>query len=103
MTRGADTLMPPEAPLAMPAQDFASEFRDGNAPGTEAPARLAIWRWLAFAPAVVGTAGLTWVMQDWFSDQGFSTLEIVLLTLIAFNFFWICFTARVLKMIIVDL
>jgi membrane glycosyltransferase len=85
-------LMPPEAALEMPAQDFSRAFRDTSAPPQTTPRRLVLWRWLAFAPAVAGTAGLSWVMQDWFADQGFSTLEIVLLALIAFNFFWICFT-----------
>ena len=31
-------------------------------------------------------------MHDWFTDGGFSALEVALLALIAFNFFWICFT-----------
>ncbi|KAE9631452.1 glucans biosynthesis glucosyltransferase MdoH [Parasedimentitalea maritima] len=85
-------LMPPEQPLAMPAQDFATHFHDSAAPGQSAPQSVALWRLLAFSPAMVGTGLLTWVMQDWFADGGFSGLEIVLLVLIAFNFFWICFT-----------
>jgi membrane glycosyltransferase len=85
-------LMPPEQPLAMPAQDFAADFRDENAPVQPAPAHVALWRGLAFSPAMAATAALTWVMYDWFTADGFMPLEGVLLALIAFNFFWICFT-----------
>ncbi|NIZ59941.1 glucans biosynthesis glucosyltransferase MdoH [Sedimentitalea sp. CY04] len=85
-------LLPPEQPLAMPAQDFSADFQDRAAPSQPQPQPVALWRVLAFSPAMVGTALLTWVMQDWFADGGFSVLEMVLLTLIAFNFFWICFT-----------
>ncbi|MGR3614421.1 MAG: glucans biosynthesis glucosyltransferase MdoH [Paracoccaceae bacterium] len=89
----SDSLMPPEQPLNMPAQDFAAEFRDGNAPlALAAPAHVALWRGLAFSPAMAATAALTWVMYHWFTDDGFTRLEGVLLSLIAFNFFWICFT-----------
>ncbi|AZV77764.1 glucans biosynthesis glucosyltransferase MdoH [Parasedimentitalea marina] len=85
-------LLPPEHPLAMPAQDFSTDFQDHNAPIQQPPQSVALWRILAFSPAMAGTALLTWVMQGWFADGGFSGLEMVLLTLIAFNFFWICFT-----------
>jgi len=85
-------LMPPKKPLAMPEQDFSAEFRDYAAPDQRAPQNVALWRLLAFSPAMAGTGLLTWVMQDWFADGGFSALEVVLLALIAFNFFWICFT-----------
>ncbi len=85
-------LLPPEQPLAMPAQDFAVDFQDSSAPGQRPPQSVALWRILAFSPAMLGTGLLTWVMQGWFADGGFSALEMVLLALIAFNFFWICFT-----------
>jgi len=85
-------LLPPDQPLAMPAQDFSTDFQDHNAPIQQPPQSVALWRILAFSPAMAGTALLTWVMQGWFADGGFSGLEMVLLTLIAFNFFWICFT-----------
>lgn len=85
-------LLPPEQPLAMPEQDFTVDFRDSAAPNQRPKQTVSLWRILAFSPAMVGTGLLTWVMQDWFADGGFSVLEMVLLTLIAFNFFWICFT-----------
>jgi membrane glycosyltransferase len=85
-------LLPPEQPLAMPAQDFSADFQDHDAPSPPQPQSVALWRVLAFSPAMAGTALLTWVMQGWFTDGGFSALEMVLLALIAFNFFWISFT-----------
>ncbi len=88
----AEPLMPPLQPLAMPEQDFARPFHDHNAPEFEPPRHLALWRLLAFSPAMLATAVLTWVMQGWFAKGGFMALELVLLALIAFNFFWICFS-----------
>ncbi len=88
----AEPLMPPQQPLAMPEQDFARPFHDHNAPEFEPPRHLALWRLLAFSPAMLATAVLTWVMQGWFAKGGFMALELVLLALIAFNFFWICFS-----------
>ncbi len=85
-------IMPPESPLDMPVQDFSAPFRDARAPGAEATRDVALWRVLAFSPAMVATAGLAWVMLGWFSDQGISAAETVLLVLICFNFFWISFT-----------
>ncbi|MEX0367148.1 MAG: glucans biosynthesis glucosyltransferase MdoH [Ruegeria sp.] len=85
-------IMPPEAPLPMPAQDFRAGFRDADAPAREAPRMVAWWRVLVFSPAMAATLALVWIMQDWFSDEGISVIEGVLLTLISFNFFWITFT-----------
>ncbi|MEX0319363.1 MAG: glucans biosynthesis glucosyltransferase MdoH [Ruegeria sp.] len=85
-------IMPPEAPLRMPAQDFRAGFRDADAPAREAPRMVAWWRVLVFSPAMAATLALVWIMQDWFSDEGISVIEGVLLTLISFNFFWITFT-----------
>ena len=85
-------IMPPENPVAMPPQDFGAAFQDADAPGEGADADVALWRVLAFSPAMVATAALLWVMTGWFSDQGINLTEAILLTLIAFNFFWIAFT-----------
>ena len=41
---------------------------------------------------MAATVALGWVMQGWFAADGTTMLEWVLLTLIAFNFFWITFT-----------
>ncbi|MGR3759751.1 glucans biosynthesis glucosyltransferase MdoH [Roseobacteraceae bacterium NS-SX3] len=87
-----EPLMPAERPLAMPEQDFAAGFRDQDAPEAEAPRQVSLWRMLAFSPAMAATAALSWEMQGWFAADGFALLEIILLALIAFNFFWISFT-----------
>lgn len=85
-------LMPSENPLDMPEQDFSTPFHDETAPNTAPEQQATLWRWLSFAPAVVLTAALGWVMQGWFVDDGVTLLEGILLTLIVFNFFWISFS-----------
>lgn len=84
-------IMPSPAPLPMQAQDFSTGFRDAQAPQEVATQGVALWRVLAFSPAMAATLGLLWVMGDWFSDSGISLIEGILLALIAFNFFWIAF------------
>ena len=85
-------LMPPRSPLEMSEQDFTAPFRDLSAPEVDPPKQVALWRILAFSPAMLATAALTWVMQGWFAEGGFTWLEVLLLALIAFNFFWISFS-----------
>ncbi|MCF6234524.1 MAG: glucans biosynthesis glucosyltransferase MdoH [Rhodobacteraceae bacterium] len=84
--------MPPESVVAMPPQDFGAPFQDADAPGAGPDDRSGLWRVLAFFPAMAATFGLLWVMVGWFADMGLSGVEATLLTLIAFNFFWITFT-----------
>ncbi|MEO1107596.1 MAG: glucans biosynthesis glucosyltransferase MdoH [Pseudomonadota bacterium] len=84
-------IMPPEAPLAMPAQDFSAGFRDAEVPSSKHRSA-GFWRALAFSPAMVATLGLLWVMTDWFGAEGINLVEGILLALISFNFFWISFT-----------
>lgn len=85
-------IMPPEAPLQMPAQNFSAGFRDAQAPSNHGKASAGFWRALAFSPAMVATLALLWVMSDWFGAQGINVIEAILLALISFNFFWISFT-----------
>ncbi|NOD92056.1 glucans biosynthesis glucosyltransferase MdoH [Ruegeria sp. HKCCD4884] len=85
-------IMPPEAPLAMPAQNFGAQFRDAEAPSGKRGSSAGFWRALAFSPAMAATLGLLWVMSDWFSAEGINLIEAILLALISFNFFWISFT-----------
>lgn len=109
--RGVDpspaSMVPPEAPLAMPAQAFNRRFRDESAPCTPdadpQTRHVALWRWLAFSPAMLATLALAWVMQGWFAVGGTTVLETVLLVLIAFNFFWICFTVSTVLLGLVSL
>ncbi|WP_282021867.1 glucans biosynthesis glucosyltransferase MdoH [Ruegeria faecimaris] len=84
-------IMPPEAPLAMPEQNFSAGFRDAQAPRSR-QASAGFWRALAFSPAMAATLGLLWVMTDWFGAEGINLIEAILLALISFNFFWISFT-----------
>lgn len=80
-------IMPPEAPLQMPAQNFSAGFRDAQAPSNHGKASAGFWRALAFSPAMVATLALLWVMSDWFGAQGINVIEAILLALISFNFF----------------
>ncbi|WP_158964409.1 glucans biosynthesis glucosyltransferase MdoH [Chachezhania sediminis] len=82
-------LMPAESPLAMPAQSFRADFRDGAAPEMAPGKQVVPWRLLAFGPALAMTGALIWIMVGWFGGDGLSWLEGVLVALIAFNFFWI--------------
>ncbi len=85
-------MMPPEAPLPMPEQDFHARFRDGHAPGPQPITGQRRWRLAAFAPAVAATVLLLWVMHDWFSDRGLTWVEALLLWLVGFNVFWLALT-----------
>lgn len=98
-----EPLMPPLRPMAMPEQDFTAPFHDANAPVSDPPRQVALWRFLAFSPAMMATAALTWVMQGWFAKGGFMALEVVLLALIAFNFFWISFSVSTVVLGLVSL
>ncbi len=91
-SKSFSSLLPPEAPLEMPEQDFSAEFRDQAAPQSPRDRKTTFWRVLAFSPAMMATLSLSWVMQGWFAVGGTTVLEIVLLVLIAFNFFWITFS-----------
>ena len=85
-------IMPPEAPLAMPAQDFNTGFHDARVPSIRGDRSAGLWRALAFSPAMAASVALLWIMADWFDAEGINMVEAVLLALISFNFFWISFT-----------
>ena len=85
-------IMPAECPRPMPVQDFGSTYRDDQAPGTAPDNDVALWRVIAFSPAMVATGGLLFLIYGWFSEDGIGVVEGLLLTLICFNFFWITFT-----------
>ena len=84
--------MPPEAPLAMPAQDFSAGFRDARVPSSTKTRSVGLWRALAFSPAMAASLTLLWIMADWFDAEGINLVEAILIALISFNFFWISFT-----------
>lgn len=85
-------LMPAECPLDMPIQCFGRDFNDHRAPGPTQEDKVSLWRLAAFSPACGATSALAYVMAGWFAQDGFMGLEILLLVLIAFNFFWITFS-----------
>ncbi|MFD3190641.1 glucans biosynthesis glucosyltransferase MdoH [Sedimentitalea sp. HM32M-2] len=96
-------IMPPRAPMAMPEQDFATAFRDRGAPGAAPVRGIAYWRLLAFSPAILATLALTWAIHGWFDDGGINAVEMLLLVLICFNFFWIAFTVSTVALGLVSL
>lgn len=89
-------LTPPEQPLSMPMQDFDAPFVDADAPRTARKMSLwaqPIWVRLAvFGPSIAATVALWSVIRDWFTTDGLSGSEVLLITLICFNFFWICYS-----------
>ena len=87
----------------MPAQDFRAGYRDADAPRQEPKRDVALWRVLAFSPAMAATLALLWIMRDWFADGGISLVEGLLLTLISFNFFWITFAVSTVTLGMVSL
>ncbi|MEL7100594.1 MAG: glucans biosynthesis glucosyltransferase MdoH [Pseudomonadota bacterium] len=78
----AAALMPPPAPLAMPAQDLRSAPGRGRDRGRP-------WRLAVFLPALVVTGLLLWGLQGVFAAGGMSALEWVLLGLIGMTFVWV--------------
>ncbi|MEM9031802.1 MAG: glucans biosynthesis glucosyltransferase MdoH, partial [Pseudomonadota bacterium] len=81
--------VPPEAPMPFPAQDLAAPFSDTAAPeGTPCPSRWA-WRAGVFLPTLLATGLIIALFTDFFAIGGLSPFETVLISMIAFTFFWI--------------
>ena len=78
--------------MAMPTQNLGAAFTDDVAPGVTEQGQTPGWRLISFGSALVATAGFFHAMWTWFADDGINRVETVLLCLIAFNFFWLCFT-----------
>ncbi|MEL6619358.1 MAG: glucans biosynthesis glucosyltransferase MdoH [Pseudomonadota bacterium] len=78
--------MPPQAPLAMPAQNLA---RAPQAVRRLVNARSPVWRLAVFLPAVAGTALMIWGLSTLFAASGMSSLEYLLLGLIGLTFIWV--------------
>ncbi len=83
--------MPPEAPLAMPRQDFS----DRPVPRHALPRwRLStiLWRVGAFGPALLLTFSLIEGLLNWFSAGGVTASEAAAVILIGVTFVWVSLT-----------
>lgn len=87
MTQYSAAHMPRRAPLDMPVQDF------GVSPEPRAIHRASwsdrLWRFGAFAPALVLTLSLLVGMTDWFASGGVTLLETAVIFLIGMTFIWV--------------
>ncbi|MBM2576572.1 glucans biosynthesis glucosyltransferase MdoH [Jannaschia sp. Os4] len=81
--------MPPEAPLAYPAQDFARPFHDDAAPGHVAGWGTRAWRAAILLPALLSTGVLLWAVLARFDADGTTAMEVALAALMAAGVFWI--------------
>ena len=81
--------MPLAAPSPMPVQVLDKPYRDPNAPATRSSRTTFVWRALAFLPALLSTIVLMSLFLGWFSDNGLSTFESIVIGLMGFTFFWI--------------
>ena len=92
MDRDIDSLMPPLSPLSRATQNLDRPFLDSNAPPLRFESTVLFWRFGAFFPALLATLGLFLTILGWFDSGGYSSIEVLLITLISFNFFWISFS-----------
>ncbi|WP_424933797.1 glucans biosynthesis glucosyltransferase MdoH [Amaricoccus macauensis] len=100
---GRDTpLMPPEAPLQRPIQNLYAPYRDTAAPGVQSGPNVGLWRLATFLPAIVMTAGLIAAFTEWFSPDGHTSFEILLIILIATTFFWIALSVSTVTVGIIN-
>ncbi len=84
-----DAWMPEAAPISVPVQALDRHFRDPLAPDTQSSPATQLWRALTFLPAVVSTIVLMSLFTSWFSADGFSPFESIVIALTGFTFFWI--------------
>jgi len=85
-------LLPPENPLIMPVQNLGQEHQDVAAPGLKSSFMTAIWRIAVFGPTISATLGLLGILWTWFKPDGLTVIEICLIFIISFSFFWILLT-----------
>ncbi len=81
--------MPADAPLALPEQNLRVPFRDPGAPGCTKERSRWLWRLATFLPAIAATLMIVALFTDFFVMDGLSPFEALLISLIAFSFFWI--------------
>ncbi len=81
--------MPPTAPQPMPVQALDKPYRDTAVPQAPSSAQTFVWRIATFLPAVLATLGLVSLFVRWLAADGYSVMELVVVTLVASTFFWI--------------
>lgn len=81
--------MPPPAPLSRPIQLLDQPYRDASAPEVKHRTATPLMRCMAFLPAVVATLAIAWGFAEWFAMNGLVTFEVLIISLVAFTFFWI--------------
>ena len=84
-------LLPPEAPLAMPEQDF-SQWRGGRPP-VLSPWRTRAARLFVFVATALLVGFGTWQMYQVVGQSSATTLQILLVALFALTFCWIALAA----------
>jgi len=90
MAASCDTpMMPPEAPLAMPAQTFESAPHMARRPIPRARRTDLLWRIGAFGPAVALAMSLMLGLAWWLSRGNATWGEIVVVLLIGTTFVWV--------------
>ncbi len=76
----------------MPVQNLGQEHQDVAAPGLKSSFMTAIWRIAVFGPTISATLGLLGILWTWFKPDGLTVIEICLIFIISFSFFWILLT-----------
>ena len=80
--------MPEKAPLEMREQNFG-QAPSANASGPSVQTSDRIWRFAAFAPAMLVTMLLTYAISNWLSKGGVTVLEAIIVILVGLTFVWV--------------
>ncbi|MEM6385829.1 MAG: glucans biosynthesis glucosyltransferase MdoH [Pseudomonadota bacterium] len=92
MTEYAASIMPPRAPLEMRAQNFSNVASTRKMVSAGRPVNL-LWRLAAFLPTLTLTAAISFSVMRYLSLGGVSTVETVVLCLVALSTVWLVFSA----------
>ncbi|WP_422051050.1 glucans biosynthesis glucosyltransferase MdoH [Shimia sp.] len=84
--------MPPRAPLAMPAQTFSEVGSRRSMEHAGRPGRH-LWRLAAFVPTITLTTLICTSFSTYLSRGGVSTIDAIVLALIALSTVWLAFSA----------
>lgn len=84
--------MPKRAPLEMREQHFG-QAPSANNNGSSVRTSDRIWRFAAFAPAMLVTMLLTYAISNWLSKGGVTVLETIIVILVGLTFVWVSLSA----------